>query len=79
MIEGSGSVSLTNGSGWPKNILILHIRIRIRNTAYLYVLHYRMVAMQTHEKNSAEKRDEYYLNEIKKLYENLTVRGEGVE
>ncbi len=68
---------MTNGSGWPKNILIL--QIRIRNTAYLYVLHYRMVAMQTHEKNSAEKRGEYYLNEIKKLYENLTVRGEGVE
>jgi hypothetical protein len=38
-----------------------------------------MVAMQTHEKNSASKRDEYYLNEIKKLYENLTVRGERVE
>jgi hypothetical protein len=26
-----------------------------------------------------EKRGEYYLNEIKKLYENLTVRGERVE
>jgi hypothetical protein len=34
-----------------------------------------MVAMHTHEKNSAEKRGEYYLNEIKKLYENLKVRG----
>ncbi len=36
MIEGSrsGSVSLTNGSRWPKNIWILRIRIRfrIRNT-----------------------------------------------
>ncbi len=33
---GSGSMSLTNGSGWgsrrPKNIWILRIRIRIRNT-----------------------------------------------
>jgi hypothetical protein len=39
MIEGSrsGPVSLTNGSGWPKNVWILRIRIqiRIRNTAYL--------------------------------------------
>jgi hypothetical protein len=32
MIEGSGSVPLTNGSGWPKNIRIR--RIRIRNTGY---------------------------------------------
>jgi hypothetical protein len=30
MIKGSGS--LTNGSGRPKNIWILRIRIRIRNT-----------------------------------------------
>ncbi len=36
MIEGSGSISLTNGSGCgsgrPKNIWILRIRILIRNT-----------------------------------------------
>jgi hypothetical protein len=31
----------------------------------------------THKKFSVEKRGEHYLNEIKKLYENLTVRGEG--
>ncbi len=36
MIEGSGSISLTNGSGFvrPKNIWIL--RIRIRNTVFLH-------------------------------------------
>ncbi len=33
MIKGSGSVSLTKGSGWPKNIWILRILIWIRNTA----------------------------------------------
>jgi hypothetical protein len=36
MIEGSGSISLTNGSGFgsgrPTNIKIQRIRIRIRNT-----------------------------------------------
>jgi hypothetical protein len=31
MIEGSGSIPLTNGSGMPKNMWI-RIRIRIRNT-----------------------------------------------
>ncbi len=35
IIDGSGSefVSLTNGSGWPKNMWILRVRVRIRNTA----------------------------------------------
>jgi hypothetical protein len=32
--SGSGAVPLTDGSGWPKNIRILRIRIRIRNTSY---------------------------------------------
>ncbi len=40
MIEGSGSgsIPLTNvsGSGWPKNMWIRWIRIRIRNTVYKY-------------------------------------------
>jgi hypothetical protein len=48
MIEGSGSVSLTNGSGFgsvrPKNIWILRIRIRIRirirHTAVIHVLQF---------------------------------------
>ncbi len=32
--SGSGSIPLTNGSGWPKNTWIRWIRIRIRNTAF---------------------------------------------
>jgi hypothetical protein len=35
-----------------------------------------MVAMQ-HIKKSVQRRSEYYLNKIKKLYENLTVSGGG--
>ncbi len=31
---GSGSIPLTSGSGWPKNMWIRWIRIRIRNTAF---------------------------------------------
>ncbi len=40
MIEGSGSVYLTNGSGSgrPENILILRIRIRLRNTVLTCIL-----------------------------------------
>ncbi len=48
MIEGFGSgsravsrsesISLTNGSGWPKNMWI-RIRIRIRNTAAITGVH----------------------------------------
>ena len=46
MIEGSGSISLTNGSGFgsrrPKNIWI--IRIRISNNYFQYT-HYQLVKM----------------------------------
>ncbi len=42
MIEGSGSIHLTSGSGsgsWrPKNMWIQWIRIRIRNTDFLFSL-----------------------------------------
>ncbi len=44
MIEGSGSVSLTNGSGSgrPKDIWILWIRIRIRNTDWKKIIGYNL-------------------------------------
>jgi hypothetical protein len=57
IIEGSGagSLFLTSGSGWPKNIRIL--RIRIRNTAAstgLYLFQERQKAGEDGEEDEKE-------------------------
>jgi hypothetical protein len=47
MIEGSGSIPLTSGSGWLKNTWI---RIRIRNTAFLSISFSSMISSSPERK-----------------------------